>query len=56
MATEGDLVQLWIYDLSGGLARMYSQMLLGRQASLRASGSLPGFEWMSWRCMLQDEL
>ncbi|KAL4427632.1 hypothetical protein ABPG75_001721 [Micractinium tetrahymenae] len=28
---DGDLVQLWIYDLSGGLARMYSQMLLGRQ-------------------------
>lgn len=27
----GDLVQLYIYDLSGGMARSLSQMLLGRQ-------------------------
>ncbi|PSC68604.1 desumoylating isopeptidase 1 [Micractinium conductrix] len=30
-AVAGELVQLFIYDLSGGLARSFSQMLLGRQ-------------------------
>ncbi|KAL4444688.1 hypothetical protein ABPG77_002505 [Micractinium sp. CCAP 211/92] len=46
MAADGDLVQLWIYDLSGGLARMYSQMLLGRQieAIYHTSVVVGGFE------------
>ena len=30
-AAAGELVQLYIYDLSGGMARTFSQMLLGRQ-------------------------
>ena len=31
MATEGASakVQLWVYDLSGGMARQFSEMLLG---------------------------
>ena len=29
--TTGELVQLYIYDLSGGLARAFSPMLLGKQ-------------------------
>lgn len=27
---EGEAVQLFVYDLSGGMARAFSQMLLGR--------------------------
>lgn len=28
---DGEPVQLWVYDLSGGMAALYSQMLLGRR-------------------------
>ena len=28
---EGTVVQLYVYDLSGGMARTFSPMLLGRQ-------------------------
>ena len=31
--TTGELVQLYIYDLSGGLARAFSPMLLGKQVN-----------------------
>lgn len=31
MATEGEKVQLYVYDLSGGMARQLSPMLLGKQ-------------------------
>ena len=36
-AAAGELVQLYIYDLSGGMARTFSQMLLGRQVRGRMS-------------------
>lgn len=40
---EGDPVQLFVYDLSGGMARTFSQMLLGRTVSaLEALGGCVG--------------
>ena len=39
-AAAGELVQLYIYDLSGGMARTFSQMLLGRQVRGRMSPTL----------------
>jgi hypothetical protein len=39
MSDVGDPVQLYVYDLSNGLARAMSMMLLGRQASPLAAGT-----------------
>jgi hypothetical protein len=30
---EGELVELYVYDISGGMARTFSQMLLGKQVT-----------------------
>ena len=39
---EGELVQLYIYDLSGGMARTFSPMLLGRTVSEHPAGPAGG--------------
>lgn len=52
----GELVQLYIYDLSNGMARTFSQMLLGRQidAIFHTSIAIGGWEhyfggaWAEW--------
>ena len=38
MADSGEKVQLYVYDLSNGLARQMSMALIGKQVGVRSSG------------------
>lgn len=47
---EGELVQLYVYDLSGGMAAAFSPMLLGRTVSEQAGGADHTKGWSPAAC------